>query len=228
MDGVMFGIIGAFIAIIFVFVALFLVMANMKKQRNSPVMTQKAKLQRVRSQTELKNKNLSSSTVDGANAYEVTSYFLDFLIEKKEKKTFKVKKKVALSYNDLDEGELTYKGYKFIDFIVSKKHVLPTPSFLTDKGDKLFTLKGQIDQKNDDLSNINALVSKEDILAFMKLISPLKGNDFFSIEKPNGHYLQIEANKDHLALTLHKASIQSERSINPTDLTQEVISFLNF
>ncbi len=118
--GVIIGVLAAVIGIVGVMVAVIVVMNNIKKQKNSPIISVEAKFLGAKAESRIVNQNFSSGTVDSYNGYHVTTNYIEFKPKQGKKISFKVKSKIAIKYNDGDTGILTYQGYKFVDFLVKE------------------------------------------------------------------------------------------------------------
>lgn len=98
------------LAIVAIVAAMVVMGRNMKVQDNAEVVTTKATIIRTYSNSQ------DHLTVDSANARTTSTYYVEFILDDKSKVSFKIKKKFFLSLYDGDEGVLTYKGNKILEF----------------------------------------------------------------------------------------------------------------
>ncbi len=179
----------AFIAII---AAMIKVSKNTKEQKNAPEVVTNAKVLKAYSQSH------EMQTVDSANAQTTSSYYIEFLLDDKSKKKFKVKKKVFLKVHDGNYGRLTFKGYKLLDFVVIENKAISSSKNKT----KYFFQKGAKDgitvKFYADAPSLNVSIPSsapvecdyDEVCNYIKRL-PSSCDNFFCLEKTNGDIIEF-------------------------------------
>lgn len=184
-------IVGAIIAVI---AAMIKIKNNVTEQKNAPEITANAQIIKTYSQS------YESYTVDSANARTTSTYYIEFLLESKNRETFKVSKKLFLSVHDGDKGILTYKGNKVIEFQVtdtsceSNNIESKAKYFFQNSQQNGMTVKFYAEASDIDV-NIPSTAPIEcdydEICNFVEQIPNITGDNFFSLEKQNGEIIQF-------------------------------------
>ncbi|MCF7930680.1 MAG: DUF2500 domain-containing protein [Acholeplasmataceae bacterium] len=176
---------------------------NMSNQRKEPIISEKAEVVKMRSDTRSVTSS-GASTVDTSGSYEQTSYHLTFKLKSGKSVTFKVGKKLYLKLSEHQTGMLTFKGYKLIKFeyegypintmerkelnhtafFTKKKHTNPTVLFYGELKD--LDINYHSDQKiSCDQLELNRLIDQ---------LSNQSSENFFALEDHEQNILEISNN----------------------------------
>ncbi|NCA66587.1 MAG: DUF2500 family protein [Clostridia bacterium] len=223
--GALIGVIVALIGVIAVIIAVIVVMGNMKKQKNLPIVTVEAKFLGAKSNTRSVNENFTSETVDRFSGHQITSNYIEFKPKQGKKLSFKVKGKIAIKYNDGDTGTLTYQGYKFLDFVVKESGL--TPKVQTPKKGKTVLFYGEAEGLDVMVSSKErikyTLQDMENILAKL----PQDSSDwFFVLKKADGAELMVErSGETDVLCTLNIGREETENTMSYADMISYVKVF---
>jgi len=193
---------------------------NISKQKKEPVISEKAEIIKMKSDTRSVTSS-GASTVDSGNSYEQTSYHLTFKLKSGKSVTFKVPKKLYLKLSEHQTGMLTYKGYKLIQFEyegypinTSERKLLNNTSFFTKKNHTNPTVLFYGEIKDLDVNYHSDQKISCDQIELNRLIDQLSNQssgNFFSLEDREKNVLEVSnsgANDDYeiVYMTAHSIS----------------------
>ncbi|NDL67239.1 DUF2500 domain-containing protein [Anaerotalea alkaliphila] len=187
-------LLGALAAVV---LAVFTVIRNSRSQREAPVVSVQAKVLGTYSQS------YESHTVDTADARTTSTYRVEFLLEDRSQKTFKVGKKQFLALNDGDRGVLTFQGDRLVGFergprpdTATASHRPAGSGYFFQEGDRQGpTLKFYADSQELGVSIPGSSplpCTFDEVVRYAKrMLEDTTKDNFFGLEKPSGEILQF-------------------------------------
>jgi hypothetical protein len=230
MEIVIIATVFVIIGIITGVIALAVVLKNKKVQRLAPVETVTATVLGAFSQIDQSNQNYTSGTVDSTGANETKEYSVAFSLTDGQKMTFRMKKKAALALHDGDRGQLTFKGYKFIDFVVTEKTNMKVKLPFFVKGiNKMSSVKFYGESKHLGVAVASRQAIDCDLSDIQRLIQRLpedKTDWFFVLKRKDGTKLQAEKESDgQIKCTIQTAENETVQLLGFIQLSDYLDSF---
>lgn len=180
-------------------VAFFVMRKNQIEQKNAPIEHVFVTVGGTYSESKTVNKNFTSTTVDSYNGYQQKSYYIHFRTKKNQKLSFRVSKKMWLTFHDGDQGILTYQGYKILGF-EPKKDIEIKDAYFDKKGkqEKPYYIYGQAQGLGVNIhSNQPMPCHMKDIKRFISDVIDDSSDWFFTLKKDQETEFQYERENEN-------------------------------
>jgi hypothetical protein len=204
-------------------ISFFVMRKNRINQKNAPIECVFVTVGGTYSESKTVNKNFTSSTVDSYNGYQQKSYYIHFRTKKNQKLSFRVSKKIWLTFHDGDQGMLTYQGYKILNF-EHKKGIELNDSYFdrTHQSEKPFYIYGQAQNLGVNIdSKLPFPCHLRDLKRFISALKEDSSDWFFTLKKDEDTIFQYEKENENDILETDFKNDQTQ--IIPMDMLFQTI-----